>query len=71
MEHHSMIVETTDNRFWQVRETGSPDLAHVWLGTELKWSKSTQTFFKRPNRKGSEGRPQLVSKAHCHRIVEP
>jgi hypothetical protein len=71
MEHHSMIVETTDNRFWQVRETGSPDLAHVWLGTELKWSKSTQTFFKRPNRKGSGGRPQLVSKAHCHRIVEP
>jgi hypothetical protein len=37
----------------------------------LKWSKSTQTFFKRPNRKGSEGRPQLVSKAHCFRIVEP
>ena len=71
MEHHSMIVETTDNRFWQVRETGNPDLAHVWLGTELKLNKATQTFFKRPNRKGSEGRPQLVSKAHCHLIVEP
>ena len=67
-----MIVETTDNRFWQVRETGNPDLAHVWLGTELKLNRTTQTFFKRPNCKGgSEGRPQLVSKAHCRRIVEP
>ena len=65
-----MIIETTSNIFYEVIETGSPDLAHVWLGTELKLNKATQTFFKRPNRKGSEGRPQLVSKAHCHRIVE-
>ena len=30
------IVETTCNRLFRVRETGSPDLAHVWYGVEMK-----------------------------------
>ena len=31
-----MIIETTDNRLYRVRETGNPNLAHVWLGVEVK-----------------------------------
>jgi hypothetical protein len=61
-----MIVETTDNKYWQVRETGNPDLAHVWIGQELSWKKSSQTFIKR-----IRARPQLVSKNHVYRIIEP
>ena len=31
-----MIIETSCNRFYKVRETGDADLAHVWLGVEQK-----------------------------------
>lgn len=34
----SQIIETTDNRFYRVTETGSADLAHVWSGTRVKRS---------------------------------
>jgi hypothetical protein len=73
MEHHGMdfpitIIETTDNRFWQVRETGSADLAHVWLGIEMKYNRATDTFTRKANRKGQSNRPTLVSKAHLYRI---
>ncbi len=30
------IAETTCGRLFAVRETGSPDLAHVWHGLEVK-----------------------------------
>ena len=31
-----MIIETSDNRFFNVRETGDVNLAHVWIGIEVK-----------------------------------
>lgn len=31
-----MIIETSDNRLFSVRETGNPDLAHVWTGHPVK-----------------------------------
>jgi hypothetical protein len=31
-----MIIETTANEFYQVIETGNPDLAHVWFGQRVK-----------------------------------
>jgi hypothetical protein len=31
-----VIIETTDNRFFNVRETGDANLAHVWIGIEVK-----------------------------------
>lgn len=64
-----MIIETTCNRFYIVRETGNPDLNHVWLGQEVRFDKKSQSWVQRPNRKGGN-RPQLISKAHCHRIVQ-
>ena len=68
MEPH-MIIETTDNRFYLVHETGNPDLAHVWLGTEMRQDRKTGQWVKKANRRG--GRPtQLVSKRHCLRIIQ-
>lgn len=32
----TQIIETTDNRFYRVTETGSADLAHVWNGIRVK-----------------------------------
>lgn len=32
----SAIIEDAANRFFRVRETGNPDLAHVWFGVEVK-----------------------------------
>jgi hypothetical protein len=63
-----VIIETTSNIFYEVIETGSPDLAHVWLGVQVRFDKKTQSWVRRPNRKGSTNRPQLVSKAHCYRV---
>lgn len=34
-----MIIETTDNRYFQVRETDCPELAHVWFGIPVKRAK--------------------------------
>ena len=31
-----MIIQETNGTFCQVRETGNPDLAHVWFGVEVK-----------------------------------
>lgn len=63
-----MIIETSDNRFYSVRETGNPDLAHVWLGVEITYTK-TKGWAKKPNRKGSGNRPQLIRKAACKVIA--
>jgi hypothetical protein len=37
-----MIVETLNNTYYSVTETGDPDLAHVWFGQKMK--KSHQGF---------------------------
>jgi len=34
-----MIIETSANQFYQVRETNNPNLAHVWFGVEVKRAK--------------------------------
>lgn len=34
-----MIIETSCNHFYQVRETNNPNLAHVWFGVEVKRAK--------------------------------
>ncbi|MGD0106321.1 MAG: hypothetical protein ABSC06_20110 [Rhodopila sp.] len=31
-----MIIETSGNQLYRVKETGDADLAHVWLGIEVK-----------------------------------
>lgn len=31
-----MIIETSCNTLYQVRETNNADLAHVWFGIEVK-----------------------------------
>jgi hypothetical protein len=31
-----MIIETTCNHLYRVRETGDANLAHVWFGIEVK-----------------------------------
>ncbi len=37
----TMIVETTDNRFFRVREDNDPALSHLWIGVPVKRSKGT------------------------------
>lgn len=32
----TMIIEDSANRFFRVRETGNPNLNHVWTGIEVK-----------------------------------
>ena len=57
-----MIIETSDNRLYSVRETGDPDLAHVWIGVEVKKIRGAYV----PKAKA---RPTLVRK-DATRIVE-
>jgi hypothetical protein len=33
---HPLIAETSCGRLFAVRDTGSPDLAHVWHGIEVR-----------------------------------
>jgi hypothetical protein len=63
-----MIVETSDNRFYSVRETGNPDLGHLWVGIEVRLTKGK--WVKRPNRRGGGNRPQLIRKAASKVITE-
>lgn len=60
-----MIIETSDNRFFSVdpAELTDPNLAHVWLGREVKYSKRDKRWNFKPRR------PELVRKA-ATRIVE-
>lgn len=52
------IIETSDNRIFSVRETGDPELAHVWFGYEVKRLKGEYVRRKRA--------PEiLVRKAGC------
>ncbi|WP_262299716.1 hypothetical protein [Microvirga sesbaniae] len=57
-----MIIETSDNRFFRVRETGNRDLAHVWFGVAVKRSKGAWI-------EKAKAREILVRKA-ASRIVE-
>ena len=57
-----MIIETSDNRFYQVRECENPDLQHNWIGNEVK-RKGGQFIIKNT-------RAQLVRKAALSRVVE-
>lgn len=57
-----MIIETSANELFQVRETGSPDLEHVWLGIAVKRVKGEYV----PKAKARE---ILVRKA-ASRVVE-
>lgn len=68
-----MIIETSDNRFYRVTETGNPDLAHVWFGVAVK--KIRGEWVINTKRKTAGGRtvnrsfPELVRKA-ASRVVE-
>lgn len=57
-----MIIETSDNRFYQVRETGDANLAHVWVGHAVKRVKGAWVA-------KAKARTELVRKA-ASRIVE-
>jgi len=60
-----MIIETSANRFYEVTETGNPDLAHVWNGIEVKLVSGRKgTWAPKKN-----ARPELVRKA-ATRIVQ-
>jgi hypothetical protein len=63
-----MIIETSDNRYYSVREAGTADLAHVWLGIEVRYDRKAGRWFKRSNRRGGRP-PQLIRKAAC-RVVQ-
>lgn len=56
------IIQASDGRYFAVTETGSPDLAHVWNGVEVK--RITNGWVSKKN-----ARQQLVRKA-ATRIVE-
>jgi hypothetical protein len=64
----TLIIEDSSGRFYSVREAGTPDLSHVWLGVEVRFDRKQKCWVKRPNRRG--GRPaQLVRKAACKVIT--
>jgi len=44
-----MIIQETNGSYQLVRETGNPDMAHVWFGTEVK--KVAGGFAKKKNAK--------------------
>jgi len=58
-----MIIETTDNRFYRVRETGQDGLDHVWFGLPVKRSKGQWV-------EKAKARTELVRK-EASRVVEP
>jgi hypothetical protein len=57
-----MIIETSANELYRVRETGNPALAHVWLGIAVKRVKGE--FVPKANR-----REELVRKAASRVVV--
>ena len=58
-----MIIETTANQFFRVRETGSANLDHVWHGVEVKRVRGT--FVDK-----AKARETLVRKVGA-RVVQP
>lgn len=57
-----MIIETSANRFYSVRDTNDASLAHVWFGVEVK--KVRGDFIPKKN-----ARQELVRK-EASRTVE-
>lgn len=55
-----MIIETSDNRLFRVRESGDRDLAHCWIGLEVRrtYRRRVETFAPKAG-----AREQLVRKA--------
>lgn len=64
-----MIIETSDNRFYRVVETGSMELAHVWYGVRVKKVRGQWVFTAEGRRAYMNQRPELVRKA-ATRVVE-
>jgi hypothetical protein len=61
-----MIIETSANELYRVRETGNPDLAHVWFGTPVKRTKTG--FAPKTEALKASFREHAVRKASC-RVV--
>lgn len=59
-----MIIETSDNRFYRVTETGDANLAHVWYGTRVRKDKKTGEWVRT-----GKWSVELVRKA-ATRVVE-
>jgi hypothetical protein len=57
-----MIIETSANQLYRVRETGNPELAHVWFGIPVKRAKGG--FVPKAN-----AREHLVRKAASRVVV--
>ena len=60
------IIQTSDNRFYQVTETGDANLAHVWNGIEVKLVSGRKGTWA-PKKNAST---ELVRKAAARVIVE-
>jgi hypothetical protein len=66
----TVIIETSDNRFYRVTETNQAGLDHVWLGTQVKrtakgWAVPAAVLKRKPHRQ-----QELVRKA-ATRVVQP
>jgi hypothetical protein len=64
-----MIIETSDNRFYRVTETGQQGLEHVWLGIRVNFRNGKWTVPVSVLNKPSHRRQELVRKA-ASRVVE-
>ena len=62
-----MIVETSANQFYQVRETERPGLDHVWYGLSVK--RVGGKFVPTAQAVRHPDRPELVRKAGA-RVVQ-
>jgi hypothetical protein len=58
-----VIIETSANELYRVRETGNPDLAHIWLGIPVKRTKAG--FVLKAEALKANFREHLVRKAAC------
>jgi hypothetical protein len=67
-----MIIETTSNKLYRVVETGVSGLEHCWYGIPVKLKRASGAYIMTAagERAYKNGRPELVSKAHLHRIVK-
>lgn len=65
----STIIETSDNRFYRVVETGKPGLDHCWYGISVKRVRGEFVMTAAGMRAYKNGRPEVVRKA-ATRIVE-
>lgn len=65
-----MIIETSANQFYSVRESVDASLSHVWIGFPVKRVKGGDfVFTAKALRLAERGAFDLVRKAGC-RIVE-